>query len=85
VGEGADSTPSGTAAGVLSAGSQTLTDTNSAAVKPKDFSEVSEVLPEVVPPLPTALREAMAEIEKLRAENKQLAITNDSFYTIQIW
>src|SRR5262249_19720921 len=47
-------------------------DTNSAAVKPKHFSEVSEVLSEVVPPLPAALREAMAEIEKLRAENKQL-------------
>jgi hypothetical protein len=45
-------------------------DTNSAAVEPNRFAEVSEVLPEVVPPLPAALREAMAEIEKLRAENK---------------
>ena len=57
----------------------------SAAVEPKRFSEVpdskvSEALPEVVPPLPAALREAMAEIEKLRAENKQLLdwITGDS-------
>src|SRR6516162_8454558 len=50
----------------------TLSDTNSAAVAPKHFSEVSEVLPEVVPPLPAALREAMAEIAKLRAENEQL-------------
>jgi hypothetical protein len=58
----------------------TLTDTNSAAVAPKHFSEVSEALPEVVPPLPAALREAMAEIEKLRAENEQLLnwITGDS-------
>ena len=58
----------------------TLTDTNSAAVEPNHFSEVSEVLPEVVPPLPAALQEAMAEIEKLRAENKQLLdwITGDS-------
>jgi hypothetical protein len=55
-------------------------DTNSAAVEPNRFSEVSEVLPEVVPPLPAALQEAMAEIEKLRAENKQLLdwITGDS-------
>jgi hypothetical protein len=58
----------------------TLTHTNAAAVEPNHFSEVSEVLPEVVPPLPAALREAMAEIAKLRAENEQLLnwITGDS-------
>jgi hypothetical protein len=43
----------------------------SAAVEPKRFAEAPEV-PEVVPPLPAALQEAMAENEKLRAENKQL-------------
>ena len=55
-------------------------DTNSAAVEPKHFSEVPEVSPEVIPPLPAALREAMAEIAKLRAENEQLLnwITGDS-------
>jgi hypothetical protein len=48
---------------------------NSAAVEPKRFpvaSEVPEVSHEVIPPLPAALQEAMAEIEKLRAENEQL-------------
>jgi hypothetical protein len=55
-------------------------DTNAAAVEPKRCSEVSEALPEVLPPLPAALQEAMAEIEKLRAENEQLLnwITGDS-------
>jgi hypothetical protein len=50
-----------------------LADTeNSAASETKRFSEVPEVSPEVVPPLPAALQEAMAEIAKLRAENEQL-------------
>jgi hypothetical protein len=47
----------------------------SAAVEPKRFAEALEAppeAPEVVPPLPAALQEAMAENEKLRAENKQL-------------
>jgi hypothetical protein len=60
----------------------------SATAEPKHFSEVPnsevseapEASSEVVPPLPAALREAMAEIEKLRAENKQLLdwITGES-------
>ena len=48
---------------------------NPAAVDPERFSEISEVSevpPEVVPPLPAALQEAQAEIAKLRAENEQL-------------
>jgi hypothetical protein len=51
-----------------------LTDTeNSAAVEPKHFSEVPEVSPVV-------LREAMAEIAQLRAENEMLLnwITGES-------
>src|SRR5262249_52759084 len=54
-------------------------DTNAAAVEPK---RCPEVVPEVSPRsrLPVALQEAMAEIEKLRAENKQLLdwITGES-------
>jgi hypothetical protein len=55
----------------------TLTDTNAAAIEPNRFVKASEApeapeVSKVVPPLPAALQEAMAEIEKLRAENKQL-------------
>jgi hypothetical protein len=43
-----------------------------AAVESNRFSEVPEVQEVPPAPLPAALREAMAEIEKLRAENEML-------------